>query len=71
MPDANEPWNHTPKIGVLRPRCVLEDGWDVDSLAKGMNPFPEITLLSNDVLSDVEYFKKTFLIRRINEEKIK
>ena len=56
LPDINQPWNHTPKIRLLRPYAQKQGGGYVRS--ERLDLFPEITLLANDPHLIVRVFRQ-------------
>jgi hypothetical protein len=62
IPDVNAPWNHIPQIRVLKLFLQKGEGGFVNP--KGLNVFPEITLLANDASSP----SKSYFVRLIDDQ---
>jgi hypothetical protein len=62
IPDVNAPWNHIPQIRVLQPYAQKGEGEYVNH--KGLNLFPEITLLANDAPTP----SKSYFARLIDDQ---
>jgi hypothetical protein len=64
VPDADQPWNHTPQIRLLTLHARRQSGGFLTSMK--LNQSPAITLLANDAPTP----SKAFFVRPIDEEKI-